>query len=409
KLVTGQRPEQLLLQQRCSRARAPIVVNGTTINLASEHEEYTVAALLEHPDIELPTAPRTRLSRAAAGPLAGWLGIKQHQPEEHIWVVVHGVSFPLDRALDIPGVGGTIFCDALKKDLSQQRLLRDQTFWNLHFELAELARHLWTLLPWPPNASRALPSQAEAGEQAPLRSDEQLSGRAIVRRREGHRKLVLLPSPCHTGRVFYGPGEEFLDTELGRLGVGTLTVSHPICNPLFWGVYPDFDLEDWAGVVANQVLQAGWEETPVAGWNVPFALVEFLQRAFRERGLRMTGFHLLLAPPWPPEQFELTRQGVVDTDSLAPWPGPDPELVVGYPSKYLVIDAPLKLSPWDFPFQVSYAQTEAERPLCRAMARLALAQKELLASAPVPLVNIPEGDFPFYGDGAAIVAQALCP
>ena len=403
KFMTGHREKEALLRARCEWCPLPLRLNDRLVNREPDCQDWTAVAKLKSPAVELGGGPRVDLEVESEGGYAGYVALVFNGHGQDLKLVLSGVTFPWPRKIDVPGLRGMIYSDVLRKDLSQQNILQDAVYEQLHRQVEQLVERLWSRLPWPPGAPSHFESRTSE-ELAPLLPGEERS-RPGIRwcgpLQDSNERWVLLPSPCHTARIYYQPEFDLASA----LGVSTLALSHPLCHPLFWGVYPEFHPEEWGRWVAREVESVGWSRCRVLLWNTPLQIVEILHRAFVKLGLKLDGVSLLHAPPFLPDKLEFTGQGLVDSDSLAKsWP--QPSQVTGYCAPELVEEVMSKVSDWPFPFESFQAPSVQERIECKMSALVAQAQGLRLGRGR-GCVTIEEGYYPFVGAGTQTLAEQL--
>jgi len=131
-----------LLQARCRYSPLPVTLNGNALNLAYDLGECrSVLHLDGGHGLRAVWKGNPHQRRKASEGCSAWLGFApQSQWGKTLLVLVRGVSFPLDPTR-VGGVGlrGVILDDRLSKDLSQEKLVEDETFQSMLQQVREAA------------------------------------------------------------------------------------------------------------------------------------------------------------------------------------------------------------------------------------------------------------------------------
>ena len=131
-----------LIKRRCQLARTHIVVNGQRINQTASlgRALATRQTFLPTADDNEETISIDELTRRVPGDYRALLAVGEGRGL--VQVVVHGISFPFSGELEFPQLRGVVYCDELRKDLSQVKLVQDEAFRSLCDWLREQCRSL---------------------------------------------------------------------------------------------------------------------------------------------------------------------------------------------------------------------------------------------------------------------------
>ena len=135
------RPEATLVSQRCRYAPVPITVNGPQINDLVESQILLASGIVgpNSDDFWDSWSWRSKLPvfRIQNDELKAALFVFQTAKTDasSLNIILNGVSFSCEESLGWDGVGATVYCSHLQKDLSQKQIVRDQDYLQLVVEL----------------------------------------------------------------------------------------------------------------------------------------------------------------------------------------------------------------------------------------------------------------------------------
>lgn len=132
-----------LIRRRCHLAQTAIIVNGQRIN-----QPVSLGRALAFREIYPASAPTPTddpifeefTARQVVSDYRATLAVGKGNG--NIQLVVHGIAFPFTGELEFPQLRGVIYCDELRKDLSQANLVQDQAFRDMGVWLRQQCRSL---------------------------------------------------------------------------------------------------------------------------------------------------------------------------------------------------------------------------------------------------------------------------
>ncbi len=135
-----------VLKKRCSWTRQHLVVNGKPITDSIDFGPciaWRRVSRRGEPSMRV-KAPEAIVSEAVKGSYSGVLAVGCSGSAIHL--VVNGVVYPFGRTPEFEGARAVVYCDGLRKDLSQSQLVQNEAFEELQQWVRDQFRGLARLL-----------------------------------------------------------------------------------------------------------------------------------------------------------------------------------------------------------------------------------------------------------------------